>query len=171
MIWLANSGGHFLIKNNLILNNTLSILLLGAPGPYFPDYCLIIHNLIESNAWYGLIVQSDYNTIFQNTFVNNNPDGTSQAADSGYHNMWYNASLQEGNYWSNWWGFATYQIDGSAKSNDLYPSERPFHVTNTPTPKVFIGRIILRVSLGLGYAGFVIISFLIVIKLKKREDR
>lgn len=169
VIYLTNSGGYFLIKDNLIVNNNFGILLSSAPGPNYPDFCSIVHNLIEGTKWYGLIVESNYNTIFHNTFVNNQLEDKSQAKDEGLNNVWYNKSLREGNYWSDWWGFGSYNIDGSAKSYDPYPSELPFHATNTPTPKVFIGRVILRLSLGLSYPAFIIISFLIVKKLKKKR--
>ncbi|MFX1302927.1 MAG: nitrous oxide reductase family maturation protein NosD [Promethearchaeota archaeon] len=169
VIWLANSGGHFLIKDNLIVNNNFGILLSSGPGPYFPDFCSIIHNLIEGTGWYGLIVESNYNIIFQNSFVNNNIEGTNQAKDLGLNNIWYNSSVQKGNYWSDWWGFGSYNIDGSAKSYDPYPSELPFHATNSLIPKIFIGRVILRLTLGLSYPAFVIISFLIVKKSKKKK--
>jgi len=169
VIYLTNSGGFFLIKDNLIVNNNFGIVLTSTPGPYYPDFCSIIYNLIEGTKWYGLLIDTDYNSIFHNSFVNNHLEGKSQAKDDGLNNVWYNASLQEGNYWSDWWGFGAYNIDGSIKSYDPYPSEMPFHATNSPTPKVFIGRVILRLTLGLSYPAFVIISFLIVKKLKKKR--
>lgn len=170
VIWLANSGGYFLIKNNLIVNNNFGIVLKSIPGPYYPDHCSIIHNLIEGTKSYGLLIDSSYNAIFHNSFVNNHLEGKSQAKDDGLNNVWYNESLQEGNYWLDWWGFGSYNIDGSAKSYDPYPSELPFHATNTQIPKVFIGRVILRLSIGLGYPALIIISFLIVKKLKKKDN-
>jgi len=169
VIWLANSGGYFLIKDNLIVNNNFGILLTITPGPYYPDSCSIIYNLIEGTKWYGLLIDSNDNTIFHNSFVNNHLEGKSQAKDDGLNNVWYNESLREGNYWSDWWGFGSYKVDGSAKSYDPYPSELPFHAINTPIPKVFIGRVILRLSIGLGYPALIIISFLIVKRLKKKE--
>ncbi len=169
VIYLTNSGGYFLIKDNLIVNNNFGILLSSFLGPYYPDFCSIIHNLIEGTKWYGLLIDSNDNTIFHNSFVNNHLEGKSQAKDDGLNNVWYNESLQEGNYWSDWWGFGSYNIDGSAKSYDPYPSELPFHATNTPTTQIFIGRVILGLSLGLSCLAFIIISFLIVKKLKKKR--
>ena len=169
VIYLTNSGGYFLIKDNLIVNNNFGILLIITPGPYYPDFCSIIYNLIEGTKWYGLLIDSNYNTIFHNSFVNNHLEGKSQAKDDGLNNVWYNESLRKGNYWSDWWGFGSYNIDGSAKSYDPYPSELPFHATNAPTPKIFIGRVILRLFLSLSYPAFIIISFMIVNKLKKKR--
>jgi len=170
VIYLTNSGGYFLIKDNLRVNNNFGILLIITPGPYYPDFCSIIYNLIEGTKWYGLLIDSNYNTIFHNSFVNNHLEGKSQAKDDGLNNVWYNESLREGNYWSDWWGFGSYNIDGSAKSYDPFPPELPFHATNTPTPKIFIGRVILGLFLGLSYPVFIIISFMIVNKLKKKRD-
>ena len=37
----------------------------------------------------------------------------------------HNPSLiQEGNYWSDWSGYGSYQIDGEANAADLYPEGR-----------------------------------------------
>ncbi|MFX1374222.1 MAG: NosD domain-containing protein [Promethearchaeota archaeon] len=167
VIKLENSGGHFLIKDNIIINNNFGIALFRITGPYYPDYCSIIHNLIKGTEWYGLVIESNYNTIFHNTFVNNNLEGKSQAKDIGSYNIWYNESLNEGNYWSDWLGFDVYHIDGSAKSNDPYPSQFPFHTTNISTPKNSMGIVILTLTLGFGCLSLVVISFWIVEKMKK----
>jgi hypothetical protein len=171
VIYLTNSGGYFLIKDNLIINNNFGILLSSAFGPYYPDFCSIIYNLIADTLWYGLVVESNYNTIFYNSFINNFLEGKSQAKDDGLKNVWYNETLQEGNYWSDWWGYFSYNIDGSAKSYDPYPSDLPFHATNIPTPQIFIGRVILGLSLGLSLLAFIIISFLMVNKFKKKREQ
>jgi len=170
VIWLANSGGHFLIKDNLIVNNNFGILMTITTGPYYPDHCSIIHNLIEGTNGYSIVIESNYNTIYHNSFVKNHLEGKSQAKDDGLNNVWYNQTLLEGNYWSDWWGLVSYNIDGSAKSYDHYPSDLPFHATTTPLPKFFIGRVILRLTLGFSIPAIIMISFLIVKKFKKRDN-
>ncbi|MFW9873306.1 MAG: hypothetical protein ACFFG0_09405 [Candidatus Thorarchaeota archaeon] len=67
-----------------------------APGPYYPDFCSIIHNLIEGAKWYGLVIESNYNTVFHNSFIKNNLEGKNQAKDNGLNNVWYNKFLHEG---------------------------------------------------------------------------
>jgi len=70
-------------------------------------------------AAYGLAFQnSDNNVAYHNNFIN--CGALTYGFDDGTNNFWYNASLQEGNYWSNWVS-GTYAIDGSAGSMDLYP--------------------------------------------------
>lgn len=74
------------------------------------------------------------------------------------------------NYWSDWWCFYSNKIDSSAKSYDLYPSELPFHATNTPRTPGFNSRVIIGLSFGLSCLVFIVIIFLIVKKLKKRDN-
>ncbi|MBY9001563.1 MAG: right-handed parallel beta-helix repeat-containing protein [Candidatus Heimdallarchaeota archaeon] len=65
-------------------------------------------------------------TIYHNTFVNNNLLNyyASQAYDKGTNNLWYNETLQQGNYWSDWTS-GPYDIDGDSGSQDLYPLSSP----------------------------------------------
>ncbi|MEM4161277.1 MAG: hypothetical protein QW531_04770, partial [Thermoplasmata archaeon] len=56
-------------------------------------------------------------------------NGNSQAYDSVGGNYWYDNTVNEGNYWSNWdgngWGSAdAYPIDGG-KASDWYPLGNP----------------------------------------------
>ncbi|NPD89485.1 MAG: hypothetical protein HGN29_12265 [Asgard group archaeon] len=65
-------------------------------------------------------------TIYHNTFVDNVLMGfySSQAYDNGINNIWYNKTLQEGNYWDDWTS-GPYDIDGDAGYQDLYPLSSP----------------------------------------------
>jgi len=168
-IWLDNSGGYFLVKDNFILENIMGIVLTNQIGPYFPDNCLIIYNLIEGNGIYGLLITSSYNTISHNTIVNNNLEGKKQAKDDGINNVWYNITLKEGNFWSDWWGIGSYYIAGEANAMDLFPLEKPLHPVNTEIPKIFKGRLVLILSLSLGIPTFIVISFFIFKKIKSRK--
>jgi len=167
-IWLDNSGGYFLIKDNLILENIMGIILTNDIGPYYPDNCLIINNLIEGNGIYGLLITSGFNTIYHNSFVNNN-EGKKQAKDNGINNVWYNITLKEGNFWSDWWGIGAYYISGDANAIDMFPLEKPLHPINTKIPKIFIGRLVLILSLSLGIPTSILISYFIFKKLKSRK--
>ncbi|MBA7553901.1 hypothetical protein ES705_46505 [subsurface metagenome] len=138
--------------------------------------CVIRNNLFENNTSFALIFTAfmeqsftRQNLVYHNSFVNNNPNGHSQAKDGGRHNKWYNESLKEGNYWSDWWGILPYVIDGSANAKDMYPLEAPLHSTITKIPTSFKGRITLVLSLSIGIPVLLGISILIVKKFKKRK--
>ena len=89
------------------------------------DSCLITYNNLINNTEYGIFVETDNNEFYNNTFIDNNLGGTSQAYDEGTGNNWYDTSTNTGNYWSEW-SSGSYSIDGSAGSVDLYPlSEIP----------------------------------------------
>ena len=109
------------ILNNTCYNNQNGIYLTSVSDSNFLRY-----NLLQSNTEYGMHVGlSDDNNIYHNSFVENNLDGTahgnSQAYDNGTNNLWYNISLTEGNFWSDWSGAGGYLIDGIGGSVDLYP--------------------------------------------------
>jgi parallel beta-helix repeat protein len=89
--------------------------------------CLYVNNRFENNQFYGIYLYSSSgpcsnNTLFHNSFLNNNLlNGRQQAADDGENNTWFNSDLFQGNYWSDWNGTGSYNIDGIANSYDLYP--------------------------------------------------
>ncbi|MCE7739771.1 MAG: hypothetical protein KAU62_08660 [Candidatus Heimdallarchaeota archaeon] len=70
------------------------------------DNSVFIGNYIANNSLYGLLLNkySSNNSVYHNSFIGNNPGGTSQARDNGEQgsNIWYNQELKEGNYWSEW---------------------------------------------------------------------
>ncbi len=107
------------IRNNLIkLNEYNGILLMNT------SYSIITYNSLEENKKYGLSL--DYkcseNIIHHNHFLYNNLAGTSQASDDGFSNIWFIEEIEQGNYWNNHEQENDYyQIDGNAKSRDLYP--------------------------------------------------
>ena len=174
-IWITNSRS-ILFKNNIIRNNVNGFLLDSTNQEFASQNCVIRNNLFENNTSFALILiafleQSftRQNLVYHNSFVNNNPNGHSQAKDVGRHNRWYNESLKEGNYWSDWLGFLPYGIGGSANAEDMYPLEAPLHSIITSVPTFFIGRIALVISLSIGIPILLAISILIVKKFKKRK--
>ena len=174
-VWITNSR-NTLFKNNIIRNNVNGFLLDSTNEEFASQNCVISNNLFENNTSYALILTAfmeqsftRQNLVYHNSFVNNNPNGYSQAKDGGSHNRWYNESLKEGKYWSDWLGILPYDISGSASSKDMYPLEAPLHSTITNVPNSFKGRIILVIALSIGIPVLLAISILIVKKFKKSE--
>ncbi|MFW9897493.1 MAG: nitrous oxide reductase family maturation protein NosD [Candidatus Thorarchaeota archaeon] len=174
-VWITNSRS-IIFRNNIIRNNVNGFLLDSINEEYASQNCVISNNLFENNTSFALILTAfleqgftRQNLVYHNSFVNNNPKGQSQAKDVGSHNKWYNESLREGNYWSDWLGFFPYDIAGSANTKDMYPLEAPLHSIITKVPTFFIGRVALVISLSIGIPVLLAISILIVKKFKKRN--
>ena len=174
-MWITNSR-NTLFKNNIIRNNVIGFFLDSTNEEFASLNCVIRNNLFENNTSYALILSAfmeqsftRQNLVYHNSFVNNNPNGQSQAKDVGSHNRWYNESLKEGNYWSDWLGILPYNIGGSANTVDMYPLEAPLHSTITKIPTFFIGRVVLVIALSIGIPVLLAISILIVKKFKKRK--
>ncbi|MEM3444868.1 MAG: NosD domain-containing protein, partial [Thermoplasmata archaeon] len=125
-IWLDSSS------NNNITNNNASANSYGIYLGSSSNNNIITYNWICNNANYGVYItgSSTGNIIHHNNFIANNGagkgvSGNCQAYDDAGGNYWYDNTVQEGNYWSNWdgngWGTAdAYPIDGG-KASDWYP--------------------------------------------------
>ncbi|MEM3738554.1 MAG: NosD domain-containing protein, partial [Thermoplasmata archaeon] len=122
--------------NNTITNNNASGNRYGIYLWNSSNNNNITYNWICNNANYGVyITGSTGNTIHHNNFIANNGagkgvSGNCQAYDSVGGNYWYDNSVNEGNYWSNWDsngnGTANaYPIDGGAGASDWYPLGNP----------------------------------------------
>ncbi len=84
---------------------------------------IVTQNTIKNNKDYGVYiwsVSSTNNTIYLNRFIANG-GSSSQGFDYGEYNRWYNETLQQGNYWSDWDGNGPYSIDGWTNPEDIYP--------------------------------------------------
>ncbi|MCG3219848.1 MAG: right-handed parallel beta-helix repeat-containing protein [Candidatus Heimdallarchaeota archaeon] len=124
-IVLSWSAGAKIINNICTLNDRNAISIQGNSSD-----CFIYNNTLEHNYNYGIRLydNSDNSTIYHNTFINNNlaqQYGPSQAADDSYGTLWYNATLQEGNWWWDWNGIGAYSIGGTAGTSDIYPLRTP----------------------------------------------
>ena len=118
----ADTSFKGLITINDFYNNTLGIHFLN-----HVDNFTIILNHFEIHSSYAIALEvSDYNTIYHNNFLYSG--ALSYGYDSGQFNIWYNATLFEGNYWSNYVGPGIYDIDGPANSDDLYPLNAPLDI-------------------------------------------
>jgi len=85
--------------------------------------------IINSNQGINLGSSCENNLLYHNTVVNSN-----QSAFDGSSNTWYDSSLQEGNYWSDYYGIDAnndgigdipYNISGG-NNQDIYPLMYPF---------------------------------------------
>jgi len=118
-LWLIN------VDNSLISNNLIEFNKDGGCVAENTDNSIFIGNYIANNSNYGLLLNkySSNNSVYHNSFIGNNPGGTSQAKDNGEvgSNKWYNQDLKEGNYWSDWQKSKPYPLDGKAESVDKYP--------------------------------------------------
>ncbi len=116
------------IGQNYIARNYMGIF---SDNSSFSD---ISYNFFHYNTLYGLYLDVDsfFNSVDHNEFVYNNLDGFSQGFDSGEGNIWYDENLEEGNFWTNYdEKDEYYEIDGSALSQDIYPSVSEHTNTNT----------------------------------------
>ncbi|MCX6666594.1 MAG: C25 family cysteine peptidase [Euryarchaeota archaeon] len=88
----------YLSSTNNISKNTIANNIYGIHLEYYSSTNSISKNILSNNTLYGLYLAGcTDNTIFNNTFINN----TQNAYDAG-SNTWYNATLQEGNYWDDY---------------------------------------------------------------------
>ncbi|MFW9773998.1 MAG: NosD domain-containing protein, partial [Candidatus Thorarchaeota archaeon] len=137
--------------SNQILSNTIDSNSEGIDIWPFASNNIIQSNMIRDNTNFGISIESDNNTIYQNCFVDNALD----ALDDGIGNNWdYGMS---GNYWDNYTGSddnkdgigdVPYDIGGIAVSRDNYPlMSCPFIITPGGIPGY---NLILLVIIGTG---------------------
>jgi parallel beta-helix repeat protein len=122
-------------NDNNITSNTCSSNDYGIYLGYSSNN-IITCNRFYSNTYYAIYISyySTGNIIHHNNFWQNNGagkgvNGNCQAYDENGGNIWYDNSVNEGNYWSNWDHVGDYPIDGSAGASDPYP-------LNNPTPEL-----------------------------------
>ncbi|MEM4308454.1 MAG: NosD domain-containing protein [Thermoplasmata archaeon] len=81
------------------------------------NYTTITYNWIFNNGQYGIYIdQAKYCTIHHNTLMANNGatrgyTGNCQAYTNVGYSNWYEDSITEGNYWSNWNGLSWGTLD------------------------------------------------------------
>ena len=118
------------------------------------NHNFVMWNLVSENRYYGIVLFEDSynNRIHHNNFKGNglNP----QACDNGTNNQWYDVTILEGNYWSDYSGAGSYLIVGSAGASDPYPSLSPYRYTSTTTSTPSPAWTVLIVLVSLGILGF-----------------
>ncbi len=94
----------FFSAQNLIAGNRIEGNGDGIEIAFLADENTIVNNLFLKNLGYGVYIPPDlagwlggHNCLFyHNNFIDNGVN----AYDPSYNNMWYNSTLEEGNYWS-----------------------------------------------------------------------
>lgn len=137
--------------NNTIAENILAQNTYGMQLDYGSDFNTIIHNSIVNNS-YGIRLGSTGNRIYHNNLLHN----TQNAYDSSL-NMWCDAEVHQGNYWSDYTGNdlnndgigdTIYTIPGGA-SQDSYPLMYPYGNTSLVVrcvPYVFNSKLLVKNS-------------------------
>lgn len=139
-----HSSSNVTLENNTFSENRDGVFISSCTNTHFNDnICsnnehsgiffehssaiLLTYNSFEKNLMYGVNISngSNDNIIHHNNFIDNNPDGSSQAYDAGANNSWYDITTKEGNWWNDWLGRGEYLIDGPSCSSDLYPLASP----------------------------------------------
>lgn len=128
-IFLLLESSHNIVFRNTITKNWNANVIVG----YGSHNNRIVENIISENiyagaSWvYGLAFyeSSNENLIYRNNFINN-----SQHAYDECNNVWYNETLQEGNYWDDFEnnpGYPNYyEILPDGSNKDLYPLTTPW---------------------------------------------
>jgi parallel beta-helix repeat protein len=104
------------VDSNVVEGNVYGIYLEDSSGNE------IKRNVLLDNTLYGVFFDgsSDENSVFENDFIRNNPDGKSQANDDGSNNDFLS------NYWSDHENpNEPYPIDGEAGNEDPNPAKEP----------------------------------------------
>lgn len=131
---LLNSTNNVIKENNIIENTQAGINLDESS-----DNNTVIYNMLIKNSMKGITTGDSENNVFHhNDFINN----TLNAIDFEI-NTWYNSTIQEGNYWSDYEGVdnngdgigdTPYDIPGEI-NQDLYPLMEPCLNNPPETPE------------------------------------
>jgi parallel beta-helix repeat protein len=130
------------ISNNSVISNIYDVYTLGIGiGIVSSNDNTINNNLVKDNR-YGILVDgSKNNLVYHNQFVLNDL----QASDTGKKNDWYDASIQQGNYWSDYSGD---DGDGDGIGDTPYDIADGNNQDRYPLMKNSVGIISVSTSLG-----------------------
>ncbi len=130
MGFTVDSSSNNIIKNNNIDSNNYFGINSTSPSNFniFKG-----NNILNNPLGIGLTVKN--NQLYHNNFINN-----TQNAEDYDNNFWYNATIQEGNYWDDYSGIDSdgdgigdtpYDIDGG-NNQDIYPFTHSSGWLNNP---------------------------------------
>ena len=139
----VNEAPYCTIRYNTATDNTRNGINIR-----YSDYSVVTYNFLKDNNHHGfaIIGLSAYNVIHHNTFIDNSKaetytiDGTrtgeinSQGIDEGHYNYWYDNDTKQGNFWSDYSGKGTYEIDGPANAVDIYPMQIAENTKKSTSP-------------------------------------
>lgn len=155
-LWSSDSS---IVANNTCNDNGWTGISL-----HLSDYTSIVWNTLVGNGAYGieLCYYSANNALHYNDFIRNG-QYTSQAYDDGTNNTWYDDTVFEGNYWSDYSDAGSYVIAGSAGASDPYPSLSPYrytHEIDSSSSPAFPQDVLVRIGFFLIVSGlFVVVLF------------
>jgi len=128
------SNYNHIINNTICYSTTLDGIHLSESSDNE-----IAFNTLRNNTLFGCSLQtgSINNDIHHNIFINNNND-ILQGYATSIDNSWYDASLNEGNFWSDWDESGTYDLAGVGQ--DPYPLNITHHanwsILSSPVPNI-----------------------------------
>ena len=130
-------------------------------GLWDSDNNSIVWNTLVENGAYGIELShySAKNVIHHNDFIGNG-HYTSQASDDCTNNTWYDETVLEGNYWSDYSGTGSYVIAGWARASDPYPSLSPYGYTreiDSSSSPTFPQDVSVRIGFFLVVGGFLVL--------------
>ena len=159
-IFTSDSSGCILINNSClnskeygaiylnhtdysqIINNTVSnSIVYDGIRLYQSSHNKIAYNTISDCDDYGINLQSDSqnNTIYHNNLYDNHI-GYSQGYDASVYNnnIWYNSTLNEGNFWNEYTSPGVYQIFGDSGIYDYFPLNSPIQYGENYTGEIYV---------------------------------
>ena len=111
------------INNNTIVNMLEYGLYLNEVSNVDINFNIITCLILDEGTEVPIVIWSSENiTVFYNVFISIGNQTAHLAEDWSTTNiMWYDATSEIGNFWSNWNETGTYAIEGDGGNIDLYP--------------------------------------------------
>ncbi len=170
-----HNGSKMFIRHSVIINNNCSQNF--NYGMFLSDSSgnTLTYNHFIKNINHGLYIgnNAEANRIHHNNFIGNN-EGEIQAFDEEKFflyrdNVWFDKSSREGNYWDNFQGKGSYEIEGRAKSKDRFPLNEPAVFEGNIPPIPVTPEFNLQILLLL--FPFLFSVFIILKKRKRKKEK
>jgi len=137
----AGASNNNVIRHNHFINNYYDGIQMFESGEGNLFYNNTFQNNTDHDIWLGPFITGN-NLVYHNNFIE-----SGKCTDETSNNTWYNATLEEGNFWGDYGGTDSdgdgigdtpYDISGEGEAQDLYPlmslykpTEEPVHNLNT----------------------------------------